>query len=51
VRTVAELLHDYQLRIAELRVDGQQRCLDVVVDGDVLFSKHKVTATLTPVRC
>jgi hypothetical protein len=43
VRTVAELLHDYQHVIEELRVvTGSKGVFDVVVDGQVLFSKHKV---------
>jgi selenoprotein W-related protein len=42
VRTVAELLHDYQHLIAELRVvTGSKGVFDVVVDGQILFSKHK----------
>lgn len=35
-----DLLHDYQHIIAELRlVMGSKGVFDVVVDGDVLFSK------------
>ncbi len=35
-----DLLHDYQHLIAELRlVTGSQGVYDVVVDGEVLFSK------------
>jgi selenoprotein W-related protein len=42
VRTVAELLHDYQHLIADFRVVmGSKGVFDVVVDGQVLFSKHK----------
>jgi predicted Rdx family selenoprotein len=41
VRTVADLLHDYQHLIADLRlVMGSKGVFDVVVDGQVLFSKH-----------
>jgi predicted Rdx family selenoprotein len=43
VRTVAELLHDYQHVIEELRVvTGSKGVFNVVVDGQVLFSKHQV---------
>jgi predicted Rdx family selenoprotein len=43
VRTVAELLHDYQHVIEELRVvTGSKGVFDVVVDGQVLFSKHQM---------
>jgi predicted Rdx family selenoprotein len=43
VRTVAELLHDYQHAIEELRVvTGSKGVFDVVVDGQVLFSKHQI---------
>jgi hypothetical protein len=43
VRTVAELLHDYQHVIDELRiVTGSKGVFDVVVDGRVLFSKNQV---------
>jgi len=42
VRTVAELLHDYQHLIAEFRVvTGSKGVFDVVVDGQMLFSKQK----------
>ena len=37
-----DLLHDYQHIIAELKfVTGAKGVFDVVVDGDVLYSKHK----------
>ena len=43
MRTVAELLHDYQHVIEELRVvTGSKGVFDVVVDGQVLFSKYEV---------
>ncbi len=36
-----DLLHDYQHVIAELTlVTGAKGVFDVVVDGEVLFSKH-----------
>jgi selenoprotein W-related protein len=39
---VAELLHDYQHLIADIRVvTGSKGVFDVVVDGQMLFSKHK----------
>jgi predicted Rdx family selenoprotein len=42
VRTVAELLHDYQHLIADVRVVmGSKGVFDVVVDGQMVFSKHK----------
>jgi selenoprotein W-related protein len=42
VRTVAELLHDYQHVIEELRVvTGSKGVFDVIVDGQVLFSKRQ----------
>ena len=38
-----DLLHDYQHVIAELTlVTGAKGVFDVVVDGEVLFSKHEV---------
>ena len=38
-----DLLHDYQHIIAELRlVTGAKGVFDVVVDGEVLYSKHEV---------
>ena len=41
MRTVSELLHDYQHVIAEVRVVmGSKGVFDVVVDGRMLFSKH-----------
>lgn len=41
MRTVAELLHDYQHVIAELRImTGSGGVFDVTVDGALLFSKH-----------
>ena len=40
MRTVADLLHDYQHVIAELTlVTGSQGVFEVVVDGEVLYSK------------
>jgi selenoprotein W-related protein len=43
VRTVGELLHDYQHVIEDLRlVTGSKGVFDVVVDGEVVFSKHQV---------
>jgi selenoprotein W-related protein len=43
VRTVAELLHDYQHVIEDFRVvTGSKGVFDVVVDGHVLFSKQRV---------
>jgi predicted Rdx family selenoprotein len=43
VSAAHDLLHDYQHVIAELRlVTGSKGVFDVVVDGEVLFSKHKV---------
>ena len=43
MRTVAELLHDYQHLISEFRVvTGSKGVFDVVVDGQMLFSKQKV---------
>jgi predicted Rdx family selenoprotein len=43
VRTVGELLHDYQHVIEDLRVvPGSKGIFDIVVDGRVLFSKHAV---------
>jgi selenoprotein W-related protein len=43
VRTVAELLHDYQHVIEDFRVvTGSKGVFDVVVDGQVLFSKQSV---------
>lgn len=41
MRTVADLLHDYQHVIADLRlVTGSGGVFDVVVDGELLYSKH-----------
>ena len=38
--TVADLLHDYQHVIADVTlVTGSKGVFDVVVDGDVLYSK------------
>ncbi len=38
--TVADLLHDYQHVIEDLRVvTGSKGVFDVVVDGEVLYSK------------
>jgi predicted Rdx family selenoprotein len=40
VSTVADLLHDYQHVIEDLRlVTGSKGVFDVVVDGEVLYSK------------
>jgi predicted Rdx family selenoprotein len=40
VSAAHDLLHDYQHVIAELRlVTGSKGVFDVVVDGDVLYSK------------
>jgi selenoprotein W-related protein len=42
VSAAHDLLHDYQHVIAELKlVTGAKGVFDVVVDGDVLYSKHK----------
>ena len=41
MRTVADLLHDYQHVIEDLRlITGSKGAFEVVVDGNVLFSKH-----------
>ena len=43
MRTVADLLHDYQHVISDLTlITGSKGVFDVVVDGDVLYSKHAV---------
>ena len=43
MRTVADLLHDYQHVIADLTlVTGSKGVFDVTVDGDLLYSKHAV---------
>jgi selenoprotein W-related protein len=43
VRTVADLLHDYQHVISELvLVTGSRGVFDVEVDGRLLFSKSAV---------
>jgi selenoprotein W-related protein len=43
VRTVADLLHDYQHVIDELTlVTGSRGVFDVEVDGELLFSKKAV---------
>jgi predicted Rdx family selenoprotein len=43
VRTVADLLHDYQHVIADLTlVTGSKGVFDVTVDGDLIYSKHAV---------
>jgi selenoprotein W-related protein len=43
VRTVADLLHDYQHVIEELRLKpAGGGVFDVVVDGELLFSKKAV---------
>jgi predicted Rdx family selenoprotein len=40
VRTVHDLVHDYQHVIAEVRmITGSKGIFDVAVDGDMLFSK------------
>ncbi len=44
-----DLLHDYQHVIAELDlVTGSKGIFDVVVDGDVLFSKYKESRHAKP---
>jgi len=41
VSAVADLLHDYQHVIADLRlVTGSKGAFEVLVDGQVLYSKH-----------
>jgi predicted Rdx family selenoprotein len=41
VSTVADLLHDYQHVIEDLRlIMGSKGAFEVIVNGDVLFSKH-----------
>lgn len=41
MRTVSDLLSNYQHIIEAVRVEpGSKGIFDVVVDGDVLFSKH-----------
>jgi predicted Rdx family selenoprotein len=41
VSAAHDLLRDYQHVIAELRlVTGSKGIFDVIVDGDVLYSKH-----------
>jgi predicted Rdx family selenoprotein len=41
VRTVGELLHDYQHVIDEVTlVTGSKGVFDVVVDGEILYSKQ-----------
>jgi predicted Rdx family selenoprotein len=43
VRTVHDLIHDYQHVISELTlVMGSKGVFDVEVDGEVLFSKHAI---------
>lgn len=38
---VRDLLHDYQHIIADVRlVTGSKGVFDVIVDGELLFSKH-----------
>jgi selenoprotein W-related protein len=42
VRTVGDLLHDYQHVIGELRVvTGSKGVFDVEVDGELLYSKKQ----------
>jgi predicted Rdx family selenoprotein len=42
VRTVADLLHDYQHVIADVTlVTGSKGVFDVVVDGHLLYSKRE----------
>jgi selenoprotein W-related protein len=42
VRTVGDLLHDYQHVIAELRVvTGSKGVFDVEIDGELLYSKKQ----------
>ena len=41
MRTVGDLLHDYQHVIADLTlVTGSKGVFDVEVDGELLYSKH-----------
>ena len=41
MRTVNDLLHDYQHVIADVTmVTGSKGVFDVEVDGDLLYSKH-----------
>ena len=43
MRTVADLLHDYQHVIGDLTlVTGSKGVFDVTVDGDLIYSKHAV---------
>jgi hypothetical protein len=49
VRTVADLLHDYQHVIDDVRmVTGSKGVFDVVVDGQVLFSKGQARRHAKP---
>jgi selenoprotein W-related protein len=42
VRTAHDLLHDYQHVIADLRlITGSKGVFEVLVDGDVLYSKRQ----------
>jgi len=42
VRTVGDLLHDYQHVIADLTlVTGAKGVFDVEVDGELIYSKHQ----------
>jgi hypothetical protein len=43
VRTVRDLIHDYQHVIADLTlVMGSKGVFDVEVDGELLYSKHAI---------
>jgi predicted Rdx family selenoprotein len=43
VRTVHDLIHDYQHVISELTLMmGSKGVFDVEVDGELLFSKHAI---------
>jgi len=43
VRTVHDLLHDYQHVIADVTmITGSKGVFDVVVDGETLFSKRAI---------
>jgi selenoprotein W-related protein len=49
VRTVAELVHDYQHVIDEVRlVMGSKGAFEVTVDGEVLFSKQRTGRHAAP---
>jgi selenoprotein W-related protein len=49
VRTVAELLHDYQHVISELTVvTGAGGAFEVEVDGELIYSKHRTRRHAEP---